>query len=148
MVSSSSCKKAKGPANGNSVQPNNNLDSTVALTATINGVTWPADSVFGYFINNSGNDSGKIGLEIIATRQLNNVTTSMIFFISNYTGPNTYVINPPVNTATYYVGNMRNYAITGQINVTSDTAYALRGTFNFIAGADTVTNGVFDVAQP
>jgi len=44
------CKKAKGPANGNSVQPNNNLDSTVFMAATINGRDWLSDSAYGYFI--------------------------------------------------------------------------------------------------
>ncbi len=142
------CKKASGPANLKSVQPNNNLDSTVIMTATINGQSWQADSAFGYYVQNSGNDTGTQNLLITATQTNTNPPTTITFNIYNYTGPNTYLINPPNNTAAYYVGNLRNFGRSGHITISSDTAYALKGTFTFIAGADTINSGVFNVALP
>ena len=146
---SPACKKASGPADGNSVQKNNNLDSTLSINAQINGNNWQTDSVFAYYVQYSGNDSGVVSLQIIATRKVNDSATSMIFYINNYTGPNTYTINPPINTATYYsYGNLRNYADSGQIVITSDTAYALKGTFTFTADTFRITNGTFNAALP
>ncbi len=141
------CKKAKGPVNGNSVQPNNNLDSTVSITAIINGVTWHTDSAYAYYVKNSGDDSSKIALLITATN-FSNPRTSMTFNIAYYTGPGTYAIDPPLNTLTYYSGNDRHFATHGVITMGSDTAYALRGTFSFTADSVDATNGVFDVARP
>jgi len=142
------CKKVSGPADGNSIQPNNKLDSTIYMNATINGRKWQSDSVFSYSVKSSGNDSGIVNLEITGTQKVNDTANTIIFYISNYTGPNKYIINPPVNTATYYVGNNRHYASVGQVQITSDTAYALKGTFYFTADTITVTNGTFDVALP
>ena len=142
------CKKAAGPADGNSVQPNNNLDSTIAMNAVINGRNWAADSAFGYYVKFSGNDSGVVNLEITGTQMLNDTPTTITFNITNYTGPATYTINPPTNTATYYVGNFRNYALSGVLIIASDTAYSLRGTYHFIANTDTITGGTFNVALP
>jgi len=148
-IAFTACTKASGPADGNSVQPNNNLDSTVSITATINGSNWHTDSAFGYYVKYSGNDSGEVDLKIIATQRLNDTVSTINFYITNYTGPNTYVINPPINTATYYnFGSNRNFANTGQIDITSETAYAIIGTFHFIAGTDTIKNGTFNVALP
>ena len=141
------CKKTKGPANGKSVQPNNNLDSTVSMSALINGINWQTDSAFGYNVKHSGNDSGMVNLMITATNKNKGVSTITIN-ITNYNGPNTYAVNPPLNTATYYIGNYRHYASHGQIIIGSDTAYALKGTFTFIADTITVANGVFNVALP
>ncbi len=142
------CKKAKGPANGNSVQPNNNLDSTVSVTALVNGVKWQADSAFGYFVKTSANDSGTVKLMIVATKKSKTNVTTFNLILNNYTGPNTYQINPPVNSATYYVGTARHWAILGKVVITSDTLYALKGTFNFVADSISVTSGVFNVASP
>jgi hypothetical protein len=143
------CKKVSGPADGNSVQPNNNLDSTISINATINGRTWQSDSAFGYYVKYSGNDSGVVGLQITATQTLNDTLSSISFYISNYTGPSIYTIDPPINTATYYnIGNNRNFARSGQINITSDTAYSLRGTFYFTADTFTISSGKFNVALP
>jgi len=143
------CKKASGPADGNSVQQNNNLDSTLSMNALINGGNWQTDSVFAYYVQYSGNDSGEMGLQITASRTIHDSATSFIFYITNYTGPNTYPINPPINTATYYsYGNIRNYADSGQIVITSDTAYALKGTFYFVAHTYTITGGTFNAALP
>ena len=118
------------------------------MNATINGKNWKADSAFGYYINYSGNDSGVINLEIIATQSNNDTLSTIIFNITNYTGPNTYPINPPVNTATYYLGNNRFYADSGVITVTADTAYAITGTFHFTVDTFRITNGTFNVALP
>ncbi len=142
------CKKAAGPANLKSVQPNNNLDSTVLMTATINGQSWRAYSAFGYYVLNSGNDTGTKNLLITATQNNTNPATTITFNIYNYTGPSTYQIDPPVNTAAYYVGNLRHFGNSGHITISSDSAYALKGNFSFIAGTDTITSGVFNVALP
>ena len=149
----SNCTKAAGPANGKSVQQNNHLDSTVSISADINGGKWQTDSVFGYNITSSGNDSTKVNLEIIATDK--GTSSSLIFYITNFTGANTYIINPPYNSITYYTGSIRHIATFGQIDVKvnrivvgKDTAYSLTGTFNFVADTFSVTNGVFDVARP
>jgi hypothetical protein len=148
LAACAACKKAKGPANGNSVQPNNNRDSTVSIKATINGAEWQSDSAFGYLIKNSGNDSGVVSLMIKATKKSKTTVSTINLIIYNFTGPNTYTINPPVNSATYYVGNDRHFAILGKVVVTSDTLYALKGTFNFLADSINVTGGVFNVAAP
>ncbi len=142
------CKKAAGPANLKSVQPNNNLDSTVLMTATINGQQWQADSAYGYYVQNSANDTSSKSLLITGTRNNSGSPTTITFNIYNYTGPKTYSIDPPVNTAAYYVGNLRNFGGSGHITISSDTAYALKGSYTFIAGADTITSGVFNVALP
>ena len=143
-----SCKKVSGPANGKSVQPNNNRDSTVNIICTINSVSWTTDSAFGLLQKQSANDSGVVNLIINATNYSGAIPTSMQLYITNYTGPNTYSIAPPANTATYYIGNNRNFATGGQIIITSDTTYALKGSFNFIADTITVASGVFNVALP
>ncbi len=142
------CKKAKGPANGKSVQQNNNLDSTVHISAYVNGVSWVTDSAFGYSVKYSGNDSGFTNLMITATNYANNPITSMNFAITNFNGAGDYPINPPINTITYYVGTRRHFATTGMISVSAGTLYALRGTFSFTADTIDVTSGVFDVARP
>jgi len=155
LIAFGSCKKVSGPANGNSVQVNNNLDSTVFLTATVNGQVWKTDSAVGYLIKSSANDSLVNGLMINATKGTGDSAKTINFYITTYTGPGTYPINPPYNTATYYQGTTRYFATSGQVVLTLfqiatavDTGYALLGTFNFIADGDTVTNGSFNVALP
>jgi hypothetical protein len=144
------CKKAKGPANGKSVQPNNNLDSTVSVSAQINGVNWQTDSAYGYNVKHSGNDSGKADLMITATStdKKTGLASTITFNISNYSGPAEYTISPPYNTATYYTGSTRHFALKGSFVVATDTAYSLRGSFTFTADTFTVSQGVFDVALP
>ncbi len=142
------CKKTSGPADGNSVQKNNKLDSTVSMNAVINGRNWQTDSVFGYYVKYSGNDSGLVSLQITGTQLLNDTASTIIFYINRYNGPNTYIINPPVNTATYYIGSKRNYADSGVVIITSDTAYALKGTFSFKVDTALRANGTFNVALP
>ncbi len=141
------CKKPSGPANGNSVQPNNNLDSLVFMTAAINGTDWKADSVFGYRVKNSGNDSGKVNLMITAISKGNGDPSTIVFNIYNYTGPQKYIINPPYVTATYYKGTTRFYATYGDVNITSNANYSLIGDFYFSADIYNV-NGSFNVAMP
>ena len=143
------CKKVSGPADGNSVQQNNNLDSTVTMTAQVNGTAWKTESVFAYLINYSGNDSGVVGLQVTGTQKIHDTASTFTFYITTYTGPDTYYINPPINTATFYSnGNVRNFADTGWLVVTSDTAYALKVVFYFVAGTYTITNGFFNEALP
>ncbi len=142
------CSKTKGPANGKSVQPNNNLDTLVSMSALINSTSWQTDSAFGYQIKSSGNDSGVVNLMITATSYDGSVSNTITFNITNFTGTQTYTINPPLVTATYYIGNIRQYARSGQIIVSSNTAYGLIGTFNFRTDNYNVVNGAFNVAQP
>jgi len=143
------CKKASGPADGNSIQQNNNRDSTVAMNAMINGSSWQTDTVVAYYVKYSGNDSGVVSLQINGTQTIHDSSTSVTLYITNYTGPNTYTINPPLTTATYYSnGNLRNFADSGQIVILSDTAYALKGTFVFTADTFRITSGVFNAALP
>jgi len=142
-----SCKKAPGPADGDSVQLNNKLDSTVSFTASINQVPWRADSAYGYYA--SGVDSPLINLMITAAKKNNGNPSSMVFYITNYTGPNTYNIVPPGISATYYVGNQQFFANKGQIIITADSPYATIGTFIFFADSDSITiSGSFNVATP
>jgi len=148
MCSFWACKKAKGPANGNSVQPNHNLDSNVSMNAIINGANWHTDSAFGYNVKYSGNDSAKSNLMITAINGNNSPVTTITFNITNFTGPATYKINPPYTSATYYFGSSRHFAKNGQIVIASDTGYALIGTFNFEADTIDVANGSFNVALP
>ena len=120
------------------------------MAASINGAQWHSDSAaaFGYFIQQSGNDSGITNLMVTATQKLNNSTQTITFNISNYTGPNTYTINPPYNTAAYYINNIRHYADTGVFTITRNTGFSLLGTFSFRADTFTVVSGSFDVALP
>ena len=141
------CTKAKGPANGHSVQPNNNLDTLVSMSALINSDTWQTDSAFGYLIKSATNDSGVVNLMITAS-SYGSVPNSITFNITNFTGNQTYTISPPLVTATYYVGGVRQYAQSGQIIVTSNTAYGLIGSFNFRTASYNIVNGEFNVAQP
>jgi len=142
-----SCSKASGPVNGPSVQPNNNQDSTVSVSATINGKKWQTDSAVGYIVKPSGNDSAVQGI-LITTYPDSGSPNFIVFNLTTYTGPGIYKIAPPINEVLYYVGTARHPALSGQVTITSDTAYALKGTFNFVADTFTVTNGIFNVAMP
>jgi hypothetical protein len=139
------CKKTSGPANGNSVQPNNNLDSTVIDSATINGEKWKTDSAYGYYVKSAGNDSTKFDLMIMAS--LKNNTSSMTMYITNFAGVGEYPINPPMVSVTYYIGNKQYYATTGNINITNTTYPVLIGSYSFLADTLEVTGG-FNVALP
>ncbi len=144
------CKKVSGPANGNSVQVNNNLDSTVSFSASINSTTpnWTTDSAYGYFIKSAGNDSLLRPLLITASKNVYKGTySSFKLNITNYTGPKTYNIDPPGNSISYNEGNTQFFATYGSITITSDTPYAMIGTFSF--GADSMqVKGSFNVATP
>jgi len=142
------CSKAKGPADGKSVQVNNHLDSTVSLSALINGTNWQTDSAYGYKVNSSGNDSGVVNLVITASKRNGGVASTISFNITRYSGANTYTIAPPVNTAAYYIGSERHFATSGQLVVTTDTGVALLGNFYFTADSFNVEQGVFNVARP
>ncbi len=147
FISFGACKKSNGPADTTAVAPDNNRDSLVSMTASINGVDWKTDSAYGYTVALSGNDSGKRNLMISATRK-NGTTSTIVFNITNYTGPGDYPVDPPVYTATYYVGTTRHYATSGMISVISDEYYSLIGKFYFTADSFNVVNGDFNVARP
>ncbi len=142
------CKKTKGPKQANSVQPNNNIDSNVSMSAMINGRYWQTDSAFGSYVIHSNNDSGVVDLYIVATRKKTDSTSTIVFNLTNYTGNGTYTINPPLNTATYYEGNTRHYARSGEVVVTIDSGIAIIGYFSFLADTIKVDNGAFNVALP
>jgi len=142
-----SCKKNSGPADLPSVQQDNNLDTLVGMTATIDSSNWSTDSAHGYKIH-SYTDSGMVDLMITASRTANGVSSTIQLYISKYAGVGTYTIDPPSNTATYYNGSIRHFASTGQVAVTSDDQYGVVGTFQFVADSITVTNGKFNVASP
>jgi hypothetical protein len=141
-----SCTKSAGPSNVQSVRANNGHDSLVTMTAAINGTEWRTDSVYGYRIKSSGNDS-LVNLMITATNSDSSVPSTIVFNIANYAGPNTYPINPPVNCATYYIGNARHYATSGEIVVVSNDEFSLIGNFSFTAGTFNIS-GEFNVANP
>jgi len=139
------CGKKSGYPATPSVQPVSN-DSLVSMAATVNGSAWQTDSAFGYTVHTSTNDSGVVNLMITATRKSGGDTSTILLYISNFTGPNTYNIDPPINTAAYYNKTNRHFASSGQIVVVSDTPYAIIGTYNFVADSITVTAGSFNVA--
>jgi hypothetical protein len=141
------CKKTSGPADGNSVQPNNNLDSLVSMSATINGTLWQTDSAFGYKVRSSANDSTVVNLIITAVRKDNGNPSTITFNIVHYNGLAKYTIAPPAVTATYYIGTERHFATYGDINVVSNSNYSLIGNFYFVADGFSV-NGDFNVALP
>ncbi len=141
-----SCTKNSGPANGNSIQPNNKLDTLVFMSATVNTGNFQTDSAFGYLRNTLVKDSTNTkNILINATQNKTSSLSTISLTISNYTGPNTYTINPPNVSASYYLGSNRHYATAGQIVITSDTSNALIGNFNFIADSIAITNGKFNV---
>ena len=144
-----SCSKTNGPANANSVQPNNKLDTLVAMNASINNHKFATDSAFGYNIKPLVTDSSFVmNLLITGSQTKADSISSISLSISNFTGPNTYNINPPYVTASWYLNNQRHYAGFGQIVILSDSNYALIGTFSFIADSVLVNNGSFNVLMP
>ena len=143
-----SCRKASGPADVRSAQQDNSIDSLLLMTASVNGVEWLTDSAYSYKVKKSNNDSASFNLKISATQIKNSQVSTITFDIADFSGVNEYPVNPPWNTATYYIGNVRHFATSGTIVVSSDTGNILSGTFNFVADTITVTNGTFNVALP
>jgi hypothetical protein len=144
-LASGACKKASGPADGKSVQPNNHLDSTVVDSANINGTVWKTDSAFGYYVTYAGNDTGRSDLMIIANQK--NSNSSMTMYITNFAGVGNYPINPPLVSITYYINNKQYYGTSGTIAIDSVRYPILVGTYNFTADTLNVTGG-FNVALP
>lgn len=139
IISFTNCKKSKGPASVPSVQQDNGADSLLDMSVLINGVVWQTDSAFSYKIRQSGNDSNLVSLMIQATNKSTDTpvkTSTIVININNYTGPNTYVINPPAVSVVYYQGTTRFPSLpsaTFNVTVVSDTGQLLRGTFSFDA---------------
>ncbi|NDC40596.1 MAG: hypothetical protein EBZ77_03455 [Chitinophagia bacterium] len=146
-VSCCACKKKRSTVNKHSVSPPKQLDTLVNITAKINGAIYKTDSVTGYKINYSA-DSGHFDLLVRATILQPTGQQTITFTLHDYNGVNTYYVSPPYTSATYYLGNQRFYATTGQFIVNSDDPYGIIGTFSFTADTIAVTDGVFNVAQP
>lgn len=142
------CKKAKGPANVRSAQPDNSVDSLVTIKMSVNGVAWSTDSVYSYKVANSSNDSGAYNFMIIATRDKDGKVSTLNINITGYSGLRDYPVNPPINTVTYYADNHRYYATSGSVNIQSDSNKVLSGTFNFNADSIVVSKGSFKLAIP
>ncbi len=148
-IGAGACTKNSGPANGNSVQPNNKLDTLVFMSANINGHRFKTDSAYGYNVKQLNNDSVQtLNLLITASTAKSDSVSSISITVNNFTGPNTYPINPPGVSATWYLNNARHYATSGQVVILSDTSYALIGNFNFVADSIVVANGAFNVLMP
>lgn len=135
------CKKKSNKAQGGSNGPT--LDSTF-MHATVNGTPWRADTVVGYSVTGSANNY-ETGISITATQK--STISQVVLYITNYGGVGTYNIDPPSVTATYYVGNKRYYASTGQIIITNTPQYFVQGTYNFVADSINITNGNFTVIE-
>jgi hypothetical protein len=143
------CSKNSGPANGNSVQPNNKLDTLVTMTASINGNAYHTDSVFGYDVQPTFTDSiMDFDLLVIGTEKAKDSQSVIRFYITGFTGPGNYAINAPAVTAAWYLNGQRHFADSGMITIVSDTAYALVARFGFRADSIRVTNGYFNVLIP
>ena len=143
------CKKDSGPANGKSAQPNYKLDTLVSMSASINGRAFLTDSVFGYDVHPTITDSVmNFNLLVNATEKVHDSISVIQLYVTSFTGPGVYPINPPAVTAAWYLNGQRHFASTGTITVISDTAYALIAQFNFIADSITVANGYFNVLMP
>lgn len=149
-IATGSCKKRTGPPDVQPAQPDTSLAAQITMSAVINAEPWKTDSSYSYKILNSGNDSNSYNVLIQAIRVANGEVSTIKLNITDFKGKGTYPVNPPVTTATYYNGNNRHYALTGNINITADTGRLLSGTFNFTAdnGTITVLDGQFKVALP
>ena len=144
-----SCTKNSGPADLPSVQPNNKLDTLVAMSAKIGGLSFSTTDVYGYNIkSSSGTASNVYNVLIKGSQQRHDSLYDIDIQINGYYGPDTYRVNPPFVTASWYYNNQRHYGTWGSIVVLSDTAYALTGTFLFLADSTLVSNGGFNVLKP
>ena len=145
----SACSKNSGPADQPSIQPNNKLDTLVSMTATIGACNFSTTDAYGYNLKTiQSGSSGVYNLMINGSQKRNDSLLSISMTVNGYNGPDTYKINPPFVTATWYVNNQRHYATWGNIVIANDTAYALTGSFLFLADSIYVSNGVFNVLTP
>jgi len=135
------CKKKsnKGPA----ASGGPSLDS-IYMHATVNGTPWRADTAAGYSVTGSANNY-QTGISITATQK--STASQVVLYITNYGGVGTYNIDPPSVTATYYVGNKRYYASSGQIIITNTPQYFVQGTYSFVADSINITGGTFTVIE-
>lgn len=114
------------------------------FAVTINNINVATDSPF---INNVSyvNDSGKYDVSIQALKTLGGVAYSINFYITNFTGVNTYPIAPPAVSAACYINGVRHYAQSGQIVIATDSNNVITGTFSFTADSITATKGAFNL---
>lgn len=85
---------------------------------------------------------------VTATEITDSTTSTITFTLSDFNGVGHYVINPPLYSATYYLGNQRYYSTSGDVNVTEVNAKSIIGTFQFVAGTVEITAGSFNIALP
>ncbi|MEI8280184.1 MAG: hypothetical protein WCG87_10500 [Bacteroidota bacterium] len=117
----------------------------IYMSANINSTAWNSSSAYGNTITVSANGNSQSNMTIVGKTKVNGIGSEFSILLTNYTGVGTYTIAPPQITATFYNGNQRHYATTGQVNITKDSATYMMGNFSFIADTTHVTNGAFTV---
>jgi hypothetical protein len=136
------CGKNKGAAP--LPAPPNYVDMPY-LSAAISGINFSTDSptvaIIGY-----PHDSLKQDISIMANKIIGGVGYTLKFYITNFTGVNTYAISPPQTSVTYYVNGTRHYAQAGQIVIATDSNNVITGTFGFMADTLMAAKGAFNVA--
>ncbi|GAA4461134.1 hypothetical protein GCM10023093_05260 [Nemorincola caseinilytica] len=148
LAAMGACRKKKGPADVDTAKPDSSLLSQLNMSALVNTVEWKTDSAYSYKVVNSGGDTSIFNLMVIATQEKDNQRSTINISITDFKGKGTYKIDPPINTATYYSGNIRHYASTGNFVVVTDTGSLYKGTFNFVADTVSVIDGKFSIAKP
>ncbi len=148
IAATGACRKKRGPANVDSIKQDNSIDSLLVMSALVNGIQWKTDSAYSYKVKNSANDTTTFSLLLSATQLKDGVASTITFNITDFKGPGNYNINPPVNTAAYYLGNIRHYGSAGTFSVLADTGGVLSGSFSFVADTVSIVNGSFTVAVP
>ncbi len=144
-----SCSKNSGPADQSSVQPNNKLDTLVSMSAKIGACSFLTTDAYGYNVQTTQSGTATIhNILITGSERKNDSVLAFNLTINGYYGPDTYYINPPFVTATWYVNNQRHYATWGNIVIKSDSSYAMIGSFMFLADSILVSDGVFNVLSP
>ncbi len=115
------------------------------MSATINSYPWRSYSSTITIDKGPG-----LKLNILA----DSTNSRIKLHIDNYHGTGTYVISDTGNTASYYSfgvgGNQNHDASSGKIIITSNvqssnTQTSIKGSFEFLSGGVSVTNGLFDV---
>jgi len=114
------------------------------VTASIGNLNFATDSATILSVAYPG-DSAKLDVSLQAVKTIGGVGYMLLFYITNFTGVNTYAVAPPQVSITYYANGVRHYAQSGQIVVATDSNNIITGTFNFVADSLVATNGAFNV---
>jgi hypothetical protein len=134
-----SCKKSKNSI-PDVIQPR-------GIHAKINGAAWTAQYANASSVTGGGHYMVAFDGEDSASHELISVT------LSDFTGKGTQTITASGNNTAYYLqdttggfgmGNIIN-ATSGTVTITMLNDTAVGGTFSFIAGSKTVTEGTFNV---